>query len=128
MRVVGRAPVAPVSRLAAGGRPGFWGWRGREANPADVEVLLEAIQLQEVGELEGADIAAGVADFLLQIAHDLEEVGLGEAGAVELEPEPLPVKAQAEGLAGELAISLVELEQGRRDRAWGWPVHPVRQA
>jgi len=44
--------------------------------------------------LERADIAAGMTDFPLKIAHDLDQIGESEAGAVELEPKPLPVKTQ----------------------------------
>jgi hypothetical protein len=85
----------------------LWG----EANPADVEVFLEAIELQQVGEFEGADVATAAGDFGLEIAHDADEVGEGEAGPEELKPEPLPVKAQGEALTGEAAIGLVKLHQ-----------------
>jgi hypothetical protein len=86
----------------------IWG-RSGQTNPADAEVFFEAIQLEEIGEFEGADVAAGVADLLLEVADDLGQVGQGEAGAVELKPEPLPVKAQREVLTGETAIGLMEL-------------------
>jgi len=71
--------------------------------------------LEEIGKFEGADVAAAVTDLLLKIAHDLGEIGQGKTGAVELKPEPLPVKTQAEVLTGELAIGLVEVLQGCRD-------------
>ena len=89
---------------------------GRQPNAADVEVFLEAVELEEVGEFEGADVAAGVTDFFLQVAYDLDQVGEGKAGAVELKPEPLPVKAQSEVLSGETAIGLVEVLQLHRPR------------
>jgi hypothetical protein len=95
-------------------------WLGRgfrtETNAADVEVFLEAVQLEEIGEFEGADVATGVADFLLEVAHDLGQVGESEASAEELEPEPLPVKTAGEVLSGEAAIGLVQLLQLRGHR------------
>ena len=72
-------------------------------------VFLEAVELEEIGEFEGADVATGMADFPLKIAHDLGQVSEGKAGAEELEPEPLPVKAQGKVLTGEMAIGLVQL-------------------
>ena len=89
---------------------GLWG----EPNAADVEVFLEAVELEEIGEFEGADVATGMADFPLKIAHDLGQVSEGKAGAEELEPEPLPVKTPGEVLTGEAAIGLVQLLQVRR--------------
>ena len=81
-------------------------WRRlrNQTDPADVEVFFEAIQLEEIGELEGADVAAAFPDLPLEIADDPLEVGFGEAGVEELKPEPFPVKAQAHALAGEPAI------------------------
>jgi hypothetical protein len=81
-----------------------------------VEVFFETVGLEEIGKLEGADVAAGVTDFLLQVVHDLDQVREGKAGAVELIPEPLPVKAQGEVLTGETAIGLVEVLQVHRHR------------
>jgi hypothetical protein len=49
-----------------------------------------------------------VADLPLEIADDLNQVGPAEAGAVELKPEPLPVKAPGEVLAGEPVAGLME--------------------
>ena len=85
-----------------------------EPHTADVEVFLEVIQLEEVGEFEGADVAPGVADFPLEIAHHADQVGAGKARAGELKPEPLPVKTQGQVLPGEPAIGLVQLLQLRR--------------
>jgi len=54
---------------------GSWGrLRGAQAHPANLEVLFEAVGLEEVGEFEGADIAAPGPDFALQIADDLAQV------------------------------------------------------
>jgi hypothetical protein len=89
-----------------GGR--LWGReRGAETDPSDVEVLLEAVGLEEIGELEGADVAAFLADLALEVGDDLAEVVEGEAGAEPLEPVALAVKAQREALAGELAVELM---------------------
>jgi len=87
------------------------GWRrGSQAQAADLEVFLEAVGLEEVGEFEGADVAALSADFTLEVANDGTDVVEGVAGAEGFEPHPLAVEAQAEGLAGELAVELVSLE------------------
>jgi hypothetical protein len=51
------------------GRVGMRGWR-LETNAADIEILLEAIQLEEVGEFQSADISALCPDFLLEISDD----------------------------------------------------------
>jgi hypothetical protein len=50
-------------------RVGMRGWR-LETNTADIEIFLEAIQLQEVGEFQSADISALCTDFLLEISDD----------------------------------------------------------
>ena len=53
-------------------RSGGWGkarWRRRrgfgsaELNAADIQILFEAVQLQEIGEFEGSDVAAPLADL-----------------------------------------------------------------
>jgi hypothetical protein len=46
-----------------------WGWRP-QAHATDLEVFLEAVGLEEVGEFEGADVAALGADLALQIEDD----------------------------------------------------------
>jgi hypothetical protein len=109
-----------------------WGWSRRalegrvcrrpEPDPTDVEILLEAVQLEEIGEFEGSHIPARVADFPLQVANDLNQVVHGEAGVPELIPKPLPVKTQREVLTGEAAIGLVQLCDLRGD-GWSWAVH-----
>ena len=82
-----------------------------QAEATDLEVFLEAVGLEEVGEFEGADVAALSADFTLEVANDGTDVVEGVAGAEGFEPHPLAVEAQAEGLAGELAVELVSLEE-----------------
>jgi hypothetical protein len=83
-------------RRRQGGLGGF----GRvKLHSADIEVLFEAVELEEVGELERADVSASLADLPLEIADDPLEIGLVEASMEELIPEPFPVKAQAHTLA-----------------------------
>jgi len=50
-------------------RVGMRGWR-LETNAADIEIFLEAIELEEVGEFQSADISALCADFLLEISDN----------------------------------------------------------
>jgi hypothetical protein len=46
-------------------------WRGHaQAHTTDLEVFLEAVGLEEVGEFEGADVAALSADLTLKIGDD----------------------------------------------------------
>jgi hypothetical protein len=68
---------------------------GLETDAADVEIFLEAIELQEVGEFECADISALCTDFLLEISDYALQVCSTEAGAEELIPEPFAIEAQA---------------------------------
>ena len=110
---------------------GGWAWRRvwsggvkrTEVDATDVEVLFEAVELKEIGEFEGADVATGLADFPLEVADDAGEVGEGEAGLKEVKPEALAVEAEEEALAGEAAIGLVKLfelvGEGRRGRVHG---------
>ena len=81
---------------------------GLETDAADVEIFLEAIELQEVGEFQRADISALGTDFLLEIGQYAFQVFSAEAGAEELIPEPFAIEAQAESLSGPLAVKLVE--------------------
>jgi hypothetical protein len=93
---------------------------GLEADAADVEVFLEAIGLEEVGEFQGPDVAAALTDFALEIADDAGQVVEGDTGLEQLVPHPLAIKAQAYGLAGELAVEGVGLgDAGRIDGEWG---------
>jgi hypothetical protein len=81
----------------------------------DVEVFLEAVELEEIGEFEGADVAAAGTDFLLQVAHDTLQLLRTKAGPQELEPEPLTVIAQGELLAGELPVETMDVFYGSGD-------------
>ena len=58
---------------------GGWSWRA-QAHAADLEILLEAVGLEEVGEFEGADIAALGADFTLEVKDDGAQVRQRVAG------------------------------------------------
>ena len=89
------------------GRWRGWGWEWFQANASDVEVFLEAIQLEEVGEFQGADIAAAVADLALEVGNDAAQVLEGKAGPQLVMPLVFAVKAQAQRLAGQLAVELV---------------------
>ena len=80
-----------------------------QADAADVEVLLEAVQLKEVGEFKSPDVAAPLADLALEVAHDAAEVIEGITGAQEFEPGAFAIKAQAHALAGQLAVEGVSL-------------------
>ena len=83
-------------------------WRQRgEADAPDLEVFFKPVGLEQVDEFEGADIAAVFPDFPLQVGDDLAQVGQGEASAKPFEPLSFPVEAQAQVLAGQLAVELV---------------------
>ena len=86
------------------------GTRGRrlETDAADVEIFLEAIELEEVGEFECADVSALCTDFLLEIIDHALQVFSAEAGAEELIPEPFAIEAQAESLSSPVAVKLME--------------------
>jgi len=56
-------------RLRLKSRLGRRGWR-LETNAADIEIFLEAIELEEVREFQSADISALCTDFLLEISDD----------------------------------------------------------
>ena len=81
------------------------GMRGRrlETNAADIEIFLETIELEEVGELQSADISALCTDFLLKISDYALQVCGTEAGTEELIPEPFAIEAQAESLSSPVA-------------------------
>ena len=63
---------------------------GAETDAADVKIFLEAIELEEVGEFQCADISALRTDFLLEIGDHALQVFSAEAGVEELIPEPWP--------------------------------------
>ena len=75
------------------GRIGTWAC-GLESDAADVEIFLEAIELQEVREFQRADISALCTDFLLEIGEHALQVFSAEAGTEELIPEPFAIEAQ----------------------------------
>ena len=57
------------------------GWRRRaQAQAADLEVFLEAVGLEEVGEFEGADVAALSLGFALEVGDDGAEFLAGVTG------------------------------------------------
>jgi hypothetical protein len=108
------APASRLHLLRIGWRlrtrwGGAWGFGSVEAHPADIEVLFEAIQLEEIRELEGADVSTSLTDLALEIADDPLEIGLVEAGLEKFIPEPFAVKAQAHALAGQPAVQRVSL-------------------
>jgi hypothetical protein len=86
-----------------------------------VEVFFEAVELEEVGEFEGANVAAFFADFLLEVGDDATEVLRAEARPEELVPEPLAIEAQGEFLAGKIAVKVVDLGN------LAWPVLSFRR-
>ena len=59
-------------------------WLGRrrraQTDATDLEVFLEAIRLEEIGEFEGADVTAIGADFALEIGEEGAQVVEGVAG------------------------------------------------
>jgi hypothetical protein len=81
---------------------------GLETDAADVEIFLEAVELEEVGEFQCADISALCTDFLLEISDHALQVFSAEAGTEELIPEPFAIEAQAESLSSPVAVKLVE--------------------
>jgi hypothetical protein len=68
--------------------------------------------LEEVGELEGADVATLSADFTLEVENEAAQVLRGVAGAQDLKPHALAVEAQAQVLASQPAVELVGLGDG----------------
>ena len=113
--------LADLTQRVGAPRLGLFGRRGRrrrrrrglgfgrrpEADAGDVEVFLEAVGLEEIGEFEGADVAALLPDFPLEVGDHPAQVLEAEAGAQQLEPLALAVVTQTQGLAGETAIELV---------------------
>lgn len=90
-----------------------WRWR-TQSDPADGEIFLEAVGLKEVGELEGADIAAAGPDLALEVGDEMTEVVEGVTGAQEFEPQSFAVVAEAETLAGERTVEVVGVADGGR--------------
>src|SRR2546425_11677515 len=108
------AALLLVRRAACGQGEGRLGARrlGSETKVADVEIFLEAVRLEEVGEFESADVAALSADLTLEVGDDGAQILERVAQAQQFIPAPFPVKAQAQALTGELAIELVGLADG----------------
>jgi hypothetical protein len=77
-----------------------------------LEVFLKAIRLEEVGEFEGADVAALGSDLVLEVEDDAAQILEGVAQAQQFIPHSLTVKGQAQALTGQLAIELVRLGDG----------------
>jgi hypothetical protein len=82
--------------------------RRLETDAADVEIFFEAIELEEVGEFECADISVLCPDFLLEIGDHALQVCGTEAGAEELIPEPFAIEAQAQSLISPVTVKFVE--------------------
>jgi len=98
--------VGEWGRIVVLRRAGRW---GLEPDFDEIEVFFEAVELEQIGEFERADVAAAGTDLLLEVAHDaLKGVGV-KSGAQELEPEPLAVVAKGEVLSGELAVEAMEV-------------------
>jgi hypothetical protein len=70
-----------------------WGFGWVELNPADIQIFFEAVDLQEVGKLESADVPASLPDLSLEVADDPLEIGFVEARVEELIPKPFSIKA-----------------------------------
>ena len=91
-------------------RIGAWTDRGwAKLEPADAEVFLEAIGLQEIGEFQRPYLTAGGPDFALEITDQMLHVGEGVTGAQDFVPQALPVVTQRQGLPREPAIQPVGL-------------------
>lgn len=90
----------------------FWFWLGfgrRELDAADIKILFEAIQLEQVGKLESSHVSAPGSDLALEVSKDSLEIAFVKAGVEEFVPEAFPVKAQAHALAGQAAVERVSL-------------------
>ncbi len=107
-----------------GGGCGWRRWRrGRRTQPqtGQSKVLLEAIELKEIGELERTDVATAGTDFTLEIANEptdlIQSVALGE----DQGPLTLAFEVQREFLAGEFGVERVGSRDGVRVPGWtGW--------
>ena len=86
---------------------GQWSRRGArrrsrrfQTHASDIEVFLEAIGLQQIGEFERADVTPALTDFTLEVSDDPAQVLQGKARPQPLIPLPFPVKAQTQALTG----------------------------
>jgi NifB/MoaA-like Fe-S oxidoreductase len=77
-----------------------------------LEVFLEAVGLEEIGEFESADVAVLGTDLPLKIEDDGAQILEGVAQTQQFIPHPFPVESQAHILTGELAIELMGLVDG----------------
>ena len=68
---------------------------GAQAHATNLEVFLEAVGLEQVGEFEGTHVTALSVDFALEISDDSAQVLEGVTGAQQFVPHPFPVKGQA---------------------------------
>ena len=66
-----------------------------QGDTADIQILLEAIQLQEIRKFECADVSAFGAYFFLEISNHALQVLSVKAGPEELIPKPLTIEAQS---------------------------------
>jgi hypothetical protein len=76
----------------------------------DVEVFFEAIGLEQVGEFEGADVAAAFPDLPLQINNHASEFLAREALMQQFIPLPFAHEVQPQFLAGQLAVEFMRLK------------------
>ena len=84
------------------GRRGGLGGRWRaQAHTADLHIFFEAVGLKEVGEFEGADVAALRPDFALEIEDDGAQVWERVAQAQQFIPHSFPVEGQTQALPGQ---------------------------
>ena len=89
-------------------------WCLTKANATDEEIFLEAIELEKIGEFESPHVATAFADLALQVSDESTKIFKGEACPQPFVPLSLAIKAQAQGLTGELTIELVSGENAFR--------------
>ena len=90
-----------------------WGCR-TQAHATGLEVFLEAVGLEQVGESERADIAAAGPDLALQIGDDDAYFLQTIAGAQQFIPHPFPIEGQPQALARQFAVEAVRLGDAGR--------------
>ena len=87
----------------------FWSGLGPESNLTDVEVLLEAIGLEQIGKFQGSHIATGFPDFALEVTNDFLDLLRPVSEPEQFIPHSFPIKSQTEVLAGQLTVELMSL-------------------
>ena len=118
---------AGVRAGAAGNGGGALGRRSQR-DATDLEVFLEAVWLEKIGEFESAHVTALGADFALKIGNDSAQVCQGVTGAQEFIPHALTVKGQTQCLAGQLAVELMGLLDRQSQRQnWGGRGHGFKR-